>query len=185
MARKKILESLGDHEKERDRHKYMLSLAEMFEFPELMEESTALINYIDELSSWMRDLWDAIDASITMEEESRSLLWADIDAENLEEEAKKLLKTVKKTNIGAKWCDAYKGAEAAAKNFVFTCPLISALKHPSMRSRHWEMVSLAPRGRKPCAFVCLCAFGSCPHVKSISTANGKNWAQSPKSDEQS
>uniref|UniRef100_H3G776 AAA+ ATPase domain-containing protein n=1 Tax=Phytophthora ramorum TaxID=164328 RepID=H3G776_PHYRM len=68
----------------------------------------------------------------------RDIPWSMIDGIILEEEAKTFLSLVKATHKDIRDCDAFKKFERLVKDFLSTCPLFQALRHPSMRRRHWQ-----------------------------------------------
>ena len=115
-------------------------LAQMFEFPEAMDETNKLMSGVSEQINAMRDLWDVATQVLDFIDECRNMAWADVDAEALDEEAKRLQKQVKGLKREVRFSNAYKETEKTIKDFLTTCPLILALRHPSMRPRHWQML---------------------------------------------
>jgi hypothetical protein len=74
------------------------------------------------------------------------MLWKDVDADVLEETAKQLLKEINnRINSEVRSTDAFQGLVKSVKNFLSTCPLIMALRHPSMRPRHWTLLQVGTR----------------------------------------
>ena len=72
--------------------------------------------------------------------------WNDISVEvceKLQEVAKFLAKDVKNMSRGAKMWPAHKGVEDTVKNMQTTLPLITDLKNPAMRERHWKQLARA------------------------------------------
>jgi len=64
----------------------------------------------------------------------------------MEEFAKQLQKKLKASGTKkTRGCAAYKGLDKQNKDFLSTCPLIAALKHKSMRPRHWEQLMKATK----------------------------------------
>jgi dynein heavy chain, axonemal len=122
-------------------------LADMFECSEQMEGSQKMMKNVNKHLEYVRDLWDAIDSFLVYQENCRNALWADADANAMEEETKMQMKSIKSTNKEIKWCDAYKVAEIQVKNSAKTWPLITSLHHPSMRPRHWKVL-IDKTGRK-------------------------------------
>ena len=70
----------------------------------------------------------------------REMLWADIDPDGLEENAKTLVGKVKKQPKEVKESDAFMGLEKFTKDFLNTCPIIVALRSNTIRDRHWEQL---------------------------------------------
>lgn len=123
--------------KERAQMEEYTNLCQLFEFPDAINKSRELVEEQENCVEWMTTLWDIIEAALDFYKESRTALWAEVKAEDLEDEAKRLMKITKACNKNIRWCKAYQGIDAANKNFMNTVPLISALHHPSMRLRHW------------------------------------------------
>ncbi|RHY37619.1 hypothetical protein DYB25_004897 [Aphanomyces astaci] len=67
------------------------------------------------------------------------LLWVDLDGAVLEDEAKGMMNLVKSAGKEKEIKDSnvYQGLEALAHDFLVSCPLYQALRHPSIQSRHW------------------------------------------------
>jgi hypothetical protein len=77
---------------------------------------------------------------------SKQMLWAEVDADVLEDTAKHLLKDINsKLNSAVRTSDAFQGLIRTVKNFLSTCPLILQLHHPSMRPRHWKLLQVGRR----------------------------------------
>lgn len=84
-----------------------------------------------------------VDSCLTYFSISRQMLWKDVDADVLEETAKQLLKEINsRINSEVRSTDAFQGLVKSVKNFLSTCPLIMALRHPSMRPRHWTLLQV-------------------------------------------
>jgi dynein heavy chain len=129
--------------KEMETCESMRNLAKIFEFPEAMKGCDEIMNEIENTMGYMSKLWETIDKLLNYIDTSRTTLWKDVQADEMEEEAKKFLKQVKGCHKSIKWCNAYTQIEQECKDFLFTCPLISALGHKAMRKRHWEMLMTA------------------------------------------
>ena len=68
------------------------------------------------------------------------ILWNDINAATLEEEAKTFQKIVRGLPKECRDWDIYRTVDASVKNFLVSVPCVSDLKSPSMRDRHWEQL---------------------------------------------
>ena len=139
-ARRAIDDAASSHEAMRKKVVSTNHKAQMFDLPEGMTKVNEIMKSIDKDIENIRVLWDVADQCLTYFEESRGVLWADVDADGMAEEAKNLLKKVKQTPKSVKWCSAYTGTETEVKNFMNTCPLLVQLHHKSMRERHWTML---------------------------------------------
>ena len=115
----------------------LIHTCKMFDMSDACDEILKMMTEVDESIERMAKLWDNTDTSLTFFEEARGQLWSDIDADELEEEAKNLLKKTKSAHRSVKSSSAYKRAEQEVKDFLVTCPLLVQLHHRSMRPRHW------------------------------------------------
>eukprot|EP00966_Prymnesium_polylepis_P164351 3799605-Prymnesium_polylepis.1 len=70
----------------------------------------------------------------------KKILWNDIVASTLEEEAKQFQKLVRGLPKEARDWDIYRTVDQAIKNFLVSVPCVSDLKSPSMRDRHWDQL---------------------------------------------
>jgi len=121
--------------------KNMIHLANMFECPADMAKSSELLDSIGNILDAYRGVWACADECTSYINEASSLNWEDLNADGLEENAKLILTKVKQQPATIKEADAYRGLEQTAKQFLVTCPLISSLRQPSMRDRHWNMLT--------------------------------------------
>ncbi|DBA02158.1 TPA: hypothetical protein N0F65_004793 [Lagenidium giganteum] len=113
-------------------------VAEILECDELMEPCERTLTTIRRTIDHVNQLWESISDVTRKIDLSREILWSMIDGIVLEEEAKAFMVLVKATSKEIRDCDAYKQFERVVKDFLSTCPLFQALRHPSMRKRHWE-----------------------------------------------
>jgi dynein heavy chain len=58
----------------------------------------------------------------------------------MEEEVKRLLATLKGMTKVDKRCNAYIGLLEECKRWLVFLPMVTALRHPSMRERHWDTI---------------------------------------------
>ena len=83
-------------------------------------------------------LWDldnALDMAIAVAMDTR---WGDLNTEELEETAKKLMQRCKKLPKPTKASSAFKALDKRCKEFQNSCPLITSLKTDCMKKRHWD-----------------------------------------------
>ena len=114
-------------------------VADMFDIPKTVKASLEAMEGVDADLENMRELWDLAEECLAYIAESKTTLWSEVDADLLEEEAKALLRRVNQgLHSSIKWCSAFKGLNTMMREFVSSCPLILALRHPSMRLRHWH-----------------------------------------------
>ncbi len=70
-----------------------------------------------------------------------AVLWSDLKPEDMEDAAKNLQKKLKTGGTKkTKASGAFKGLDKQMRDFLSTCPLIAALRHKSMRPRHWSLL---------------------------------------------
>ena len=86
---------------------------------------------MDDAIVYMEELWNIIETALDFFAESNAALWSEVSAEDLEDEAKRMMKLTKATNKSIRWSKAYQGIDKANKNFLNTTPLISSLHHES------------------------------------------------------
>uniref|UniRef100_K3WLS4 AAA+ ATPase domain-containing protein n=1 Tax=Globisporangium ultimum (strain ATCC 200006 / CBS 805.95 / DAOM BR144) TaxID=431595 RepID=K3WLS4_GLOUD len=118
---------------ERQRH-----IAEILECEELMEPCEKILNGMRKTVEHAHQLWESISGVTQKIDLAKEVPWSMIDGIVLEEEAKRFMTMVKATNKDIRDCDAYRSFERIVKEFLSTCPLFQALRHPSMRKRHWQ-----------------------------------------------
>ncbi|CAK4087535.1 unnamed protein product [Aphanomyces euteiches] len=117
----------------------MRHVAEIFECLSLMEPSEKLVQHISRTLERLRAVWTVVGDISRKLQIAKDLLWVDLDGAVLEEEAKGMMNLVK--SVGKekeiKESNVYQGLEAMTRDFLVSCPLYQALRHPSMQSRHW------------------------------------------------
>ena len=86
---------------------------------------------------YLKLMWDFADEALLFFEESKSMLWSEVDARLLEDEAKLKTKSLKKLDGSIKSSDAFQGLENEVKSYLATCPLIAQLRCKAIRKRHW------------------------------------------------
>ncbi|KAH7469345.1 Dynein alpha chain, flagellar outer arm [Phytophthora ramorum] len=125
-------------EKDGDFFQQKKHIAEILECEDLMDPCASVLASIQRTFTHCNQLWEAISEVTRKIDLSRDIPWSMIDGIILEEEAKTFLSLVKATHKDIRDCDAFKKFERLVKDFLSTCPLFQALRHPSMRRRHWQ-----------------------------------------------
>ena len=139
-----IDDMVGEQGLRQTKYQKLLHTATMLEMASKLEDSCMHhLHDIDDMLKFARASWNITTACLEYFETCHAALWAEIDADVMEEKAKGLLKKVRGQNKTIKWCDLYKVTEQKVKDFLATCPLIVALHHKSMRERHWKMLMKA------------------------------------------
>jgi len=85
----------------------------------------------------MKILWDHIDFTTKKFESYYQMKWIGIQPFDIEDEVKKLMKTVKDMKVD-KRANAYVGILDEIKKWLVFLPLIADLAEKSMRERHWD-----------------------------------------------
>jgi len=96
---------------------------------------------VDEMSTdiaEMKKLWDVMETLVTFVDDSKNMLWREINPDELDEGAKSQVRNVKNLHKATRWCKAYKAADKISKDFLNTIPLIGLLGAKCMRPRHWN-----------------------------------------------
>ncbi|KAE9123159.1 Dynein alpha chain, flagellar outer arm [Phytophthora fragariae] len=133
-----ITEEQTNAEKDDTEFQQKKHIAEILECEDLMEPCASVLTAIQRTLTHCHQMWDAISEVTRKIDLSRDIPWSMIDGIVLEEEAKAFLALVKATHKDIRDCDAFKKFERLVKDFLSTCPLFQALRHPSMRRRHWQ-----------------------------------------------
>uniref|UniRef100_A0A7S2QUS9 Uncharacterized protein n=1 Tax=Triparma pacifica TaxID=91992 RepID=A0A7S2QUS9_9STRA len=126
------------HNKEKKRCSEMLHLANMFDCPRDMQRSQDIIHSITELLHNFDELWETAQEATNFIDQAKETPWVDINPEGMEEAGRSFVSKVKKLPKTTKESDAFLGLDKHVKEFLKTCPLIGALRHPGMRPRHWN-----------------------------------------------
>jgi dynein heavy chain len=87
----------------------------------------------------MKALWDHIDKCQLTFERFMVTKWVETAPFDLEDEVKKLMKTLKDMKIDKK-ANAYQGILDEIKKWLVFLPLIAELADDAMRERHWDMI---------------------------------------------
>mmetsp|Transcript_7029 Transcript_7029/g.18100 ORF Transcript_7029/g.18100 Transcript_7029/m.18100 type:complete len:3653 (+) Transcript_7029:117-11075(+) len=128
----------GTHKQDHNRFNAMKKKAEAVDIGSEMKKPEGLIADIDEIFNDYVMLWDldnALDMAIAVAMDTR---WGDLNTEELEETAKKLMQRCKKLPKPTKASSAFKALDKRCKEFQNSCPLITSLKTDCMKKRHWD-----------------------------------------------
>ena len=118
--------------------KELTHLANMFEFPEAVEDLTACVAECHEDLRNAKDVWDFSSLVEVQFTKWRSTLWDSINCEEMEDQTKGFQKDSKTLPKKIRDADCYKGLDDAVKNFLTSVPLVADLRSPDMRDRHWS-----------------------------------------------
>ncbi|CDJ36727.1 uncharacterized protein EMH_0094560 [Eimeria mitis] len=99
----------------------------------------------DELRN-VTQFWNVAESMLHQIEEYRGLLWQEVDGVQIEIAVKAMQKSLQKDIKMDKKTDAYQGLLAMLRTWVQIAPLITELRGPYMRDRHWnELLGLAQK----------------------------------------
>lgn len=87
----------------------------------------------------MKALWDHINTCQNAFEAFYCHKWVETQPFEMEDEVKKLMKTLKDMKIDKK-ANAYQGILEEIKKWLVFLPLIAELADDAMRDRHWDMI---------------------------------------------
>ncbi|ETW07727.1 hypothetical protein H310_02174 [Aphanomyces invadans] len=138
-------EAAQEFSKEEAAFKRMRHVAEIFECLPLMDPSEKVVQHVSRTLERLRTVWTVVGDISRKLQMARDLLWVDLDGSVLEDEAKAMMNAVKSAGKEKEIKDSnvYQGLEAMAHDFLVSCPLYQALRHPSVQSRHWvELMEL-------------------------------------------
>ena len=136
LALEKVNEEIKDFQEKTDELKYN---ADKFEHPQAIEASEVKISEIRNEVGLMQGLWDHIATCQGIFDGYMTNTWEGTNVESMEEEVKALEKTLKAMKVDKK-CNAYIGILEEIKKWLKFLPLCAALRDPSMRERHWDMI---------------------------------------------
>ena len=109
----------------------------VYEFPEVMEEATGVVTDCKSDLESIRVGWGNAETIASTFTRFNDTLWSECQPEDMEEEAKGLQKSTRQLDRAIRWSDTYKQQEQTVKNMLVALPLVTDLRHPSMRERHW------------------------------------------------
>lgn len=87
----------------------------------------------------MGGLWSHIETCQGIFDGYMTNTWEETKTDDMEEEVKKLERTLKSMKVDKK-CNAYGGILEEIKKWLKFLPLCGQLRDPSMRERHWDMI---------------------------------------------
>jgi len=122
----------------------MQQMANTFEFPTLMGETHKMMKTMNEDVLELKRMWELAVEFDTFNKAAKDVLWSALNPDKLDEEAKGIQKRLKAGgNKKTRVCNMFKGFDKAIRDFNATMPLISSLRHKSMRPRHWAALATA------------------------------------------
>ena len=88
----------------------------------------------------MTQLWDHIEKCKKIFDGYMSTSWEKTNSDQMEEDVKKLMQGLKQMAKVDKRCNAYVGSLDECKKWLIFLPLVTSLRHHSMRERHWDQI---------------------------------------------
>ena len=113
-------------------------LCDIFEMSDSILNSQAIVEQMEVDIKEMRHLWGVSQGLDNYMISIKSLEWAKISIESLEEGGKAQQKYVKSTHECTRWSEAFSALEKKCKDLLATIPLISLLRSKALRPRHWR-----------------------------------------------
>jgi len=110
-----------------------------FGLPEQINKAERDIDTIKITVENMKALWDHINQCQQTFEGFYKQKWVDTQPFEMEDDVKKLMKSLKDMKIDKK-ANAYQGILDEIKKWLVFLPLIAELADDSMRDRHWDMI---------------------------------------------
>ncbi|CDJ53066.1 hypothetical protein EBH_0006090 [Eimeria brunetti] len=136
-------------ERANELHRTMQALqvpASSFDFPELLSASRQCLATMEDELRNVTQFWNVAESMLHQIEEYRGLLWNVVDGVQIEIAVKAMQKSMQKDIKMDKKTDAYQGLVAMLRTWVQIAPLITELRGPYMRERHWnELLGLAQK----------------------------------------
>ena len=115
-------------------------LCKIFGFPSLLDETVVHMNGMKTNMESMKSLWQVVDEATTFLNSIASIIWCEVDANQLMMDVQKYIKILKKIPREIQWSGAYVKIVDDCKNFDKTHPLIRKLASDYMRTRHWDLI---------------------------------------------
>lgn len=112
--------------------------ANIFDCVRDMDGANRTMKDIEDLLSEFLLLWEGNLKVVNTIEDAKKISWQHLDPEALEDSAKGLVQFLRKLPKSVRGSDAFLGLDRLVKEFVITCPIISSLRSPAMRDRHWQ-----------------------------------------------
>ena len=113
-------------------------LCATFDFPHLVKNAKECMDEMQVDLQEMKKLWSTFDNLKKFVEESRGVLWSEMNMDDLDEQSKNQVKYVKNMHKCVRWSKAYQAADKMSKDFLNTIPLVSLLAAKCMKDRHWD-----------------------------------------------
>jgi len=113
--------------------------ASKFGNPDLIQKAIKDIDTIKVTVENMKVLWDHIHVCTEQFSKFMATKWIDTLPFEMEDEVKKLMKTLKDMKVDKK-ANAYMGILEEIKKWLIFLPLIAELADQSMRERHWDSI---------------------------------------------
>jgi dynein heavy chain len=114
--------------------------ATKFGNPELIETSEKAIEVATNEVAVMSQLWQHIEKCLQIFDGYMAQKWIDTNADQMEEDVKKLQATLKSYTKVDKRCSAYIGLLDECKKWLVFLPMVTSLRSPNMRDRHWASI---------------------------------------------
>lgn len=116
-------------------------LANTFEFPHLLAATNKMMADVADETEELRRLWKVAEELNDFIAACREQQWDTLRPDVLEDETKAFQKRIRSGGSRkTKASGTFRGLDKQIRDFLNTMPLIAALRHKSMRPRHWELL---------------------------------------------
>ena len=134
------------HKQEESVCQAMNHIADIFECSREMQTSREIVNEVADLLRDFRVLWECNENVVETIDSAKQTTWKDLNSDEFEDSARGLVQSIRRLPKSVRASDAFKGLDRIAKEFLSTCPLITSLRSPAMRERHWrELMEVVKR----------------------------------------
>jgi dynein heavy chain len=113
-------------------------LCDIFEMSDLIIASQDIVEQMKIDIEEMKHLWKVSKSLDEHVISIKSLEWAKVSIDSLEEGGKAQQKSVKSTHKCTRWSEAFHSLEQRCKDLLITIPLVSLLRSKALRPRHWR-----------------------------------------------
>ena len=114
--------------------------ANIFEFPELVVPALKELTECEEDAQAARETWGMVKSILAQKEAWAQTPWSQTNTEELDSGARNFVKDKRNLPKRSNDMGVYKGMDLELKNIMTSIPLVSDLRSPAMRERHWKLL---------------------------------------------
>jgi dynein heavy chain len=120
-------------------------LCRTFDFPQLVKPSIDAMEEMNLDLVEMGKFWDVFENLMRFVNSAKSILWSEMDVNDLDDQSKIQVKNVKGSHKCTRHSKAFQAADKMSKDFLNTIPLVTLLAAKCMRPRHWMALKTATK----------------------------------------